>query len=84
MVIIWTVYATEDAGSVPRRPCCGVGSASVTGVLTGCGGSPPAHVGVPSAVRPRAGEATYQLIQEPDEGYGQVIGVIAQVGNQSG
>jgi cardiolipin synthase len=33
---------------------------------------------VPSAVRSRAGEATYQLIQEPDEGYGQVIGVIDQ------
>ena len=51
---------------------------AVTGVLTGCDGSPLANVGVPSAVRPRAGEATYQLIQEPDEGYGQVIGVIDQ------
>jgi len=28
MVIIWI----EDAGSVPRRLCCGVGSASVAGV----------------------------------------------------
>jgi hypothetical protein len=36
------------------------------------------HTLVPSAVRPRAGEATYHLIQEPDEGYGQVIGVIDQ------
>jgi len=32
MVIIWIVCATEDAGSVPRRLCCGVGSASVAGV----------------------------------------------------
>jgi len=45
-------------------------------VLAGCSG-PPATFVAPAA-RPTAQDATYQLIQEPDQGYGPVIGVIDQ------
>jgi phosphatidylserine/phosphatidylglycerophosphate/cardiolipin synthase-like enzyme len=45
-------------------------------MLTGCAGAPAPVIAPP--VRPRVGEGTYQLIQEPDAGYGPVIGVINQ------
>ena len=46
-------------------------------LLAGCAiPSPAPHVA--PAVREAVGEATYQLIQEPDQGYGPVISVINQ------
>jgi len=51
---------------------------AVSVVLTVCGVRPSVHADAPTTVRLTSGGATYQLIQEPDEGYGQVIGVIDQ------
>jgi phosphatidylserine/phosphatidylglycerophosphate/cardiolipin synthase-like enzyme len=51
---------------------------AVSALLNACGVRPPLHTDAPTNVRLTSGEATYQLIQEPGEGYGQVIGVIDQ------
>jgi cardiolipin synthase A/B len=53
-------------------------AAIIAALLTGCAGHRLVHVGAWSGFKPAAGQATYQLIQEPDEGFGQVIGVIEQ------
>jgi cardiolipin synthase len=53
----------------------GVPAAVAVVVLAGCSGP---HSSVASGLRSTAQDATYQLIQEPDAGYGPVIGVIDQ------